>query len=120
VKAGVKVGPADLSAGVSGEAQVLKNGALDAKAPELKTTLPSVGAGPAEGTPNDIGVSGHAGAFGGEVGIDLDKVKDLGTAINKSLNDLGAYVTNKLIPPPPQPPSQAPQNVPSPVPKNPF
>jgi RHS repeat-associated protein len=117
VKAGVKVGPADISAGVSAEGQVLKNGALDAKTPEIKTTLPSIGAGPAEGTPNDIGISGHAGAFGGEVGVDLDKVKDLGAAVNKSLSDLGGYLKDKVTPSAPAPNQQ---NIPSPVPKNPF
>jgi RHS repeat-associated protein len=114
VKGGVKVGPADLSVKVSAEAQVLKNGALDPKAPELKTTLPSIGGGSAEGTPNEISVSGHAGAFGGEVGIDVDKVKELGTAVNQSLSDLGGYLRDKVTPDTSQP------NIPPPVPKNPF
>lgn len=114
VKGGVKVGPADLSVKVSAEAQVLKNGALDPKAPELKTTLPSIGGGPAEGTPNEIGVSGHAGAFGGEVGIDVDKVKELGAAVSQSLSDLGGYLRDKV------PPDTSQPNIPSPVPKSPF
>ena len=115
VKGGVKVGPADLSVKASAEAQVLKNGVIDAKAPELKTTLPSIGSGPAEGTPNELGVSGHAGAFGGEVGIDLDKVMDLGSAMKQSLSDLGGYLRDKATPPDP---SQ--QNIPSPAPLLPF
>jgi RHS repeat-associated protein len=116
VKGGVKVGPVDLSVKTSAEAQVLKNGVIDAKAPELKTTLPSIGSGPAEGTPNEIGVSGHAGAFGGEVGIDLDKVMDLGSAMKQSFSDLGGYIKDKVSLPDPS----APTNIPSPVPKNPF
>jgi RHS repeat-associated protein len=115
VKGGAKAGPLDLSSKFSAEAQVLKNGVLDPKAPELKPTFPSIGGGPVEGTPNEIGVSGHAGVFGGEVGIDVDKVKELGAAVNQSLSDLGGYLKDKVTPPEPNQ-----QNIPSPVPKNPF
>ena len=109
------------TAGVSGEVdkQLVKDGKFD---PQPATTTGNIGINPATAGPNEIGVEGHIGAVGLEGGIDVDKVKEFGSAVGDSINSLGQYILNAVTPNPnasPSPPGVSgsnPFNIPLPTP----
>ncbi len=86
--AGAKLGKKAVGKSASVEMQVEKDGKLNIQKPTFECCTMSMGSGSAEGTSsgNEIGIGGHEGALGGEVGIDVDKAKEFGQAVKEQVN----------------------------------
>ncbi len=95
---GVKAGSAEFKKTASVEMQVEKDGKLDIQKPEVKLGEPSAGAGPVEAKKDEIGVSVHEGAFGGEVGVDVDKAREFGGAVKEHVNAAIDNTVKKVLP----------------------
>ena len=94
-EAKVTVGRSSAGASVEADKQLVKNGNAD---PQPTTVTGNVGINSATAGPNEIGVEGHVGAVGVEVGVDVDKAKEFGAAVGDSVNAAGQYILNAVTP----------------------
>jgi RHS repeat-associated protein len=93
----VKAGPFEAGKKASAEMQVEKDGKLDVKKPTVQCCELSAGSGPLEASKNEIGVGGHYGAFGGEVGADVDKAKEFLAAVKDRVANASQEFMKKLL-----------------------
>jgi RHS repeat-associated protein len=98
--AGVKLGGKEIGKSASVEMQIEKNGKVDIQKPTFECCTTTVKSGSAEGTSsgNDIGIGGHEGALGGEVGIDVDKAREFGQAVKDQVNNAIDNTIKKILP----------------------
>jgi RHS repeat-associated protein len=93
---GAKVGEKEAGKSGSVEMQVEKDGKLDIQKPTFECCTLSMGSASTDG--NEIGIGGHDGPFGGEVGIDVDKGKEFVDAVKEQVNSEIDNAVKKILP----------------------